>query len=117
MEIRRGRMRLKDAHIIPHINLRRLKDRAKPQRVHAQMLQIIELRYDPVDITDPIAVGVAERGGVYLVDDCLLPPHTSRLGFRCRGHDGSQQVAVRWVRCLIPAISPRDVQLCRIDLV
>ena len=48
--------------------------RRQPDRVDAEIDEIIELAGDPREITDAIAVAVGERARVDLVEDGSLPP-------------------------------------------
>lgn len=61
--------------------------RERDERVHLSScfgrsqdlpLQVVKLGGDAIDVSDSIAIGVTERGGVDLVDDGALPP----LGLR-----------------------------------
>lgn len=49
-------------------------ERAQPQGVDAEAAQMCEPLGDASDVTEPVAVGVAEASGVDLVDDSLPPP-------------------------------------------
>src|SRR5207247_8462577 len=54
---------------------RRGVDRGKPERVHAEIDEVVEALRDPSQVADPVAVRVLERAWVDLVDDRVLPPH------------------------------------------
>ena len=41
---------------------------------------MVQVRDDPREITDPVAIGVRERARVDLVDDARLPPLEQRGG-------------------------------------
>src|SRR5262249_28123973 len=46
----------------------------QPDRVDAELLQIAELRRDPRQVADAVAVGVGEAAHVDLVEDGVAPP-------------------------------------------
>ena len=49
-------------------------ERGKPERVDAEVFEIVDLRRDAGDIAQAVAVSVFEAARVDLVDDRLLPP-------------------------------------------
>ena len=61
-------------NVVAAINVRRVKMGAKPDHVHSQLLQVIELGVNAGQVADAVAVRVFERARVDLV--CLL--YTSR---------------------------------------
>src|SRR4051812_8574955 len=62
------------ADVVARVVLRRGVDRREPDDVHAQLGQMIQVRGDAAQITDPVAVGVREAPRVDLVDDRALEP-------------------------------------------
>lgn len=42
--------------------------------IDSEIVQVVELRNDAGDITNPVAVGVFEGSGVYFVDYGFFPP-------------------------------------------
>src|SRR5207237_7690080 len=65
-------------------------ERQEPQRGDPEILQVIELAREPLEIADPVIVGVKERLDVQLVDDrVLVPKRVLSRGLRERG--GSRQ--------------------------
>ena len=61
---------------------RRRIERQQPHRVDAELLDVIELRGEPAEVADAVAVRVEERLDVQLVDDRVLVPER---GVRQRG--------------------------------
>jgi hypothetical protein len=49
-------------------------DGAEPQRVDAEQLQVAQAATDPLQVAEPVAVGVGEAGHVDLVEDGVPPP-------------------------------------------
>ena len=73
-------------YVITVVILRRLIDRRQPDRIYAQSFQIIEPRYDPLQVSYPVAVAVLKAAGIYLIYYCLVPPffdHTTHLSTSC----------------------------------
>ena len=48
--------------------------RAKPDHIHAQLLQVVQLGGDAWQVADAVAIGVFEGAWIDLVDDSFLPP-------------------------------------------
>src|SRR4029079_17304686 len=64
-------------------------DRAEPQGVDAEQLQVTQAVADPLQVPDPVTVGVGEAGHVDLVEDGLPPPlHGGILAERCNDQTG-----------------------------
>src|SRR5207247_8332284 len=61
--------------VVAEVGERRGVDRRKPERVHAEIDEVVEALRDPSQVADPVAVRVLERAWVDLVDDRVLPPH------------------------------------------
>ncbi len=60
--------------VISVIPQRRRHERQNPQARHAQVLQIIQPRHQPLKIADPVIVRVRERTHVQLIDNGVLIP-------------------------------------------
>ena len=60
--------------VIAVVAQRRGIERQQPQRRDTEILQVIELAAQPLEIADPIVVGVEERLDVQLIDDRVLVP-------------------------------------------
>src|SRR5215470_2257399 len=65
------------ADVVTEIGHRRGEDWRDPDRIDAQLDQIIEAREDPVEITDAVPVRILKRARVDLIDDAPLPPGES----------------------------------------
>jgi hypothetical protein len=61
-------------HVVAEVLHRRRIDRREPQRVDAELLQVVQARQDPAQVADAVAVRVHERAWIHLVDDAALPP-------------------------------------------
>ena len=48
--------------------------RRKPERVHAEIFQILKFLDHAFEVADAIAVSVSERAWIDLIKDCGLPP-------------------------------------------
>lgn len=64
------------ADVIPHIDLRAVVHGTDPDGINTNRADVVQLRYDALEVTYAIAVGVLEGGGVDLVDDTILPPRS-----------------------------------------
>ena len=71
---------LKVGNVIAEIDLRRRIKRRNPDRVNAEILQIVKMLRDSVEVADSIAVGIAETARIDLVNDRMPPPAL----IRCR---------------------------------
>src|SRR5690606_2811371 len=60
--------------VVAEIGHRRREDGRDPDRVDPQPLEVVELRREPRQIPDAIAVAVGEGARIDLVDDPALPP-------------------------------------------
>ena len=70
--------------VVAVVALRRGINRIEPEIIHAERLQIIELADDARQVADAVAVAVAERFGINLVNDLVFEihgdaPHSSRI--------------------------------------
>ena len=74
------------ADVVAVVVLRRGVDRRQPDHVDAEQLQVVQLRRDAGQVTDAVAVAVAEAARVDLVDDGLFPP----VAVRACGHGRSR---------------------------
>src|SRR5262249_33865286 len=63
-------------------------ERQQPQRGDAKVAQVVELLGEPGEITDAVAVAVAERLYVQLVDDRVLEPQAIVRGLGRNGDLG-----------------------------
>ena len=66
--------------IIARIIERRIEEGVKPNGIHTKTLHIVQFADDTLNITDTIAVGIAERLRINLVEHSILCP------FRYFGH-------------------------------
>ncbi|VCU07348.1 hypothetical protein RHODGE_RHODGE_00450 [Rhodoplanes serenus] len=68
-------------------------ERQEPQRGDAEVLEIVELRGQAAEVTDPVVVAVEERLDVDLIDHRVLVPHrvAGEVG-GCRGGDVGEDV-------------------------
>ena len=60
--------------VVAGIHLGRGVEGREPHGVHTECHQVVDVLPDPLDIADPVAVGVGEGAGVDLVDDGITPP-------------------------------------------
>ena len=60
--------------VVAGIHLGRGVEGREPHGVHAEGHQMVHVLPDPLDIADPVAVGVGEGAGVDLIDDGITPP-------------------------------------------
>ena len=72
--------------VVAGILLRGSLERAQPQRIDAELDEVVEVRGDAGQVADAVAGAVGERAGVDLIDDGGAPPLRS-------GRDG--RVSVR----------------------
>jgi hypothetical protein len=61
--------------VVAEIGERRGIDRREPERVHAEVREVLEALLDPPEIADAVAVRILERPWVDLVDDRVPPGH------------------------------------------
>ena len=61
-------------HVVAAVRQIRGVERGEPDRVDAEVLQVIHLLGDAGDVAESVAVDVLEAARVDLVDDGLLPP-------------------------------------------
>ena len=60
--------------VVAGVDLGRGVEGREPHGVHTEGHQVVDMLPDPLDITDPVAVGVGEGARVDLVDDGITPP-------------------------------------------
>ncbi len=60
--------------IVTVVTPRRRIERQEPERIHAQLLQIVELGDQARKISDSVTIAIKERLDVQLVDDGVLVP-------------------------------------------
>ncbi len=80
-------------HVVAEVHLRGRKAGGDPDRVDAELLQVVELGGDAVEVTDAVAVAVGEAARIDLVEHRMLPPLVGigRLGEPgARGEDRRQ---------------------------
>ena len=70
--------------IITVVVIGRIVDRRKPQRIHAQLLQVIQPADDALQIADAVPVAVTETARVDLIKYRLFPPFGRNLPCRNR---------------------------------
>ena len=63
--------------VVAPVGVGRHRDRAEPDAVDTQPLEMVEVVDDPLDVSRPVTVAVGEGAGVDLIEDGALPP---RLG-------------------------------------
>jgi len=70
--------------------LRRRKARGNPDRIHAEVFQVIKLGSNPVEIADTVIVAVGKTTWVELIKDRVLPPGIPlrMYGLDMRGQHG-----------------------------
>ncbi len=61
-------------NVIAEIGHRRRKDRRQPDSVNAEVLQIGQPVDDPLDIADPVGIGVLKRARIDLIENTVPPP-------------------------------------------
>lgn len=74
------------SHVVAEIHLRRRAERSHPYAIHAQFLQVIQMRCYAVQIANPVPVCVAKTPGIHLIYGCALPP--IRIQSRRHGRRG-----------------------------
>jgi hypothetical protein len=74
--------------VVAPIGVRRHGDRAQPDRIDAQPLEVVEMVDDPLEIAVAVAVRVRERQRIDLVQHARGPPrHPAMLSTDCmRAH-------------------------------
>src|SRR3546814_13714526 len=99
--------------VIAEIGHGRGIDGRKPDRIHAEIDQMIEPTRDAAQIADTVAIGILTRPGIYLVDATAFPPTLSQASLQSR-------VKTRSIPTLVPnhhhAADPgsfRAVSSCR----
>ena len=80
-------------HVIPHVSHGAGVDRAEPEHIHAQVLEVVEFRGYTVEIAESVTIGIAEARRVDLENDCRLPPRMACVGFG-DGHLGNRNRAM-----------------------
>jgi hypothetical protein len=62
------------ADVVSHIDLWAVVHGTDPDSVDTNRADVVELRYDTLEIAYTIAVGILEGSGVDLIDDAIFPP-------------------------------------------
>ncbi len=75
-----GVHRVEVADVVAAVHERRGIEREEPEAVDAQPLEVVELRDEPGDVADPVAVPVEEAADEDLVEDRPLEPERVLLG-------------------------------------
>src|SRR5271167_1604638 len=60
--------------VVAEVNLWRWEARRDPDRIHAEGMQVVQLRGDAVQVAVAVAVAVHETAWVDFVEHCVLPP-------------------------------------------
>src|SRR5207248_3809224 len=60
--------------VVAPVLVRRNGDRAQPDGVYAEPLEIVQALDDAAEVADAVTVGVGERADIDLVQDPALPP-------------------------------------------
>ena len=87
--------------VVAVVAQRRGVEGQQPDRRDAQRLDVVELGDHPLEIADPVAIGVVERLDVGLVDDRVLVP--VRIGGGQSGHSDDSLVYRPLVRLVVCA--------------
>ena len=61
-------------NVVTEIDLGRRKARRNPDRIHAEIFQVIELGCNAVQIADAVIIAIGETSGVDFVENGVLPP-------------------------------------------
>ena len=61
-------------NVVAKIHLRRGETRGNPDRIHSQVLQVVQLRSDSFQVSNAVIIAVSEAARINLVEDCVLPP-------------------------------------------
>lgn len=61
-------------HVVAVVDHRGDGDRVEPDPVHAQLIEMVQVRDEPVEIAHPVPVAVGERAGIDLVEHRAAPP-------------------------------------------
>src|SRR5260370_22345063 len=70
----RGRDRPGIRNVVPVIAQRRREERHQPDRIDAQVLQVVELLREPAEISISVARAVVKSADVDLINDRVLVP-------------------------------------------
>src|SRR5438445_2472937 len=70
--------------VVPPVMVRRRERRADPEGVDTEPLQMVELRDEPRQVADPVAVRIGVGAGIHLVQHEVLPPHQTGSCSRAR---------------------------------
>src|ERR1039458_1600230 len=62
------------AYVVSEINLWRGETGGDPNRVHAQVPQVVKMCGDPVQVSQPVAVGVTETARIDFIDHGVAKP-------------------------------------------
>jgi hypothetical protein len=66
--------------VVAPVGVRRGEGRRQPERVDAELAEVIEVLDDAAEVTDAVTVAVRERPAVDVIEDGLAPPPLVVLG-------------------------------------
>ena len=69
------------AHVIAEVLIRAGIDRREPERIHAQVGQIIQLTCNSGQVAQPVIVAICKRARIGLVNNPVTPPE--KFGHGC----------------------------------
>ena len=64
-------------NVVAEVHLRRREAGRDPDRVHAEIFQVIQLRRDAVEVADAVVVAVGKAARIDLIEHRVLPPLVS----------------------------------------
>jgi hypothetical protein len=73
------------ADVVAAVHARRGVERRQPDRVDAELREVVQPGDDPRQVPDTVAVGVREAARIDLVDHCRTPPRPA-VGLLDRHH-------------------------------
>jgi hypothetical protein len=68
-------------NVVTEVDLRGREAGRNPDRIHTEILQIIQFRCDAIQIADAVIITVGKTTGINFIEDSVLPP---RMFFRVR---------------------------------
>jgi hypothetical protein len=69
-------------NVVTEVNLWRRETRRNPDGIDAELLQIVQLRGNPIEIADPIIIAVGKAARVEFIEDGMMP---SLMSLRING--------------------------------
>src|SRR5882724_6990236 len=70
-------------NVVTVVSQRRGKERQQPDGIDPQLLQIVQLLHEAREVSNTVAIAVAESSHVQLVNDCIFVPETFRGRCHC----------------------------------